>query len=50
VLAGNAGGRDVVDPDHVGVVDGDGVATPHVLGVDVGEGDVPAWVVSWVGG
>lgn len=31
----------VVNPDHVGVVDGDGVTTPDVLGVDVGDGNVP---------
>lgn len=31
----------VVDPDHVAVVDGDGVSTPDVLGVDIGDGDVP---------
>jgi hypothetical protein len=41
VLATNAGGGDVVNPDHVGVVDGDGVSTPDVLGVDVGDCDVP---------
>jgi hypothetical protein len=34
----------VVDPDHVGVVDGDGIASPNVLGVDVGDGNVPAEV------
>ena len=44
VLTTDAGGRDVVDPDHVGVVDGDGIAAPDVLGVDVGEGDVPVFV------
>ena len=32
----------VVNPDHVGIVDSDGVATPDVLRVDVGNGDVPA--------
>lgn len=31
----------MVDPDHVAVVDGDGVATPYVLGIYVGDGDVP---------
>lgn len=31
----------MVNPDHVGVVDGDGVTTPDVLGVDVGDGYVP---------
>lgn len=41
VLATDAGGGDVVNPDHVGVVEGDGVSTPDVLGVDVGDGDVP---------
>lgn len=30
----------MVDPDEVGLVDGDGVASPDVLGVDVGDGDV----------
>lgn len=45
VLASNAGGGNVVNPDHVGVVDGDGITSPHVLGVDIGEGDVPLWLV-----
>lgn len=40
VLAADEGGLDVVDPDHVGAVQGDGVATPNVLGVDVGDVDV----------
>lgn len=31
---------DVVDPDKVAVIDGDGVAAPDVLGVDIGDGDV----------
>lgn len=41
VLAADAGGSYMVDPDEVGLVDGDGVASPDVLGVDVGDGDVP---------
>lgn len=41
VLAGDAGCCDVVDPDHVGVVDGDCVAAPDVFWVDVGDSDVP---------
>ena len=32
---------DVVDPDQVGVVDGDGITTPDVLRVEVGDGNVP---------
>lgn len=40
VLAADAGGSYMVDPDEVGLVDGDGVASPDVLGVDVGDGDV----------
>lgn len=40
VLATNAGGLDMVDPDHVGARDGDGITAPHVLGVDLGEVDV----------
>lgn len=44
VLAADACGRDVVDPDHVCVVDGDGVSAPHVPGVDIGERDVPGGV------
>jgi hypothetical protein len=31
----------VVNPDEVNVVQGDGVSTPDVLGVDVGDCDVP---------
>lgn len=33
----------VVDPDHVGVVDGDGITTPNVLGVDIGDSNVPGY-------
>jgi hypothetical protein len=40
----NCGGSwtygDVINPDHVGLVDGDGVTSPDVLGVDVGDGNV----------
>lgn len=32
----------MVDPDLVSLVDGDTVSTPDVLGVDVGDGDVPS--------
>jgi hypothetical protein len=42
VLASDAGGGDVVDPDHVGVVESDGISTPDILGVDVGDGDIPS--------
>ena len=45
VLATNAGSGDVVNPDHVSVVEGDGVSTPDVLGVDVGDGDVPVYLL-----
>jgi hypothetical protein len=31
----------MVDPDEVCLVDGDGVASPDILGVDVSDGDVP---------
>jgi hypothetical protein len=41
VLTANASSSNVVDPDHVAVVDGDGITTPNVLGVDIGDGDVP---------
>lgn len=40
VLAADARGLDVVDPDEVGAVDGDTVAAPDVLGVDLGNMDV----------
>jgi hypothetical protein len=40
VLTGNQIGGDVVNPDKVGTVDGDGITTPDVLRVDVGEADV----------
>lgn len=46
VLTRDTGGGDVVDPDHVGVVDGDGIAAPDVLGVQVGDSDVPG---GWMG-
>lgn len=45
VLAGNASSGDVVNPDHVGVVDGNGITSPDVLGVDVGDGNVPVELV-----
>lgn len=44
VLTANASSSNVVDPDHVAVVDGDSITTPDVLGVDVGDGDVPGKV------
>ena len=40
VLTGDQGSGYVVDPDHVGVIDGDGVTSPDILGVDVGDEDV----------
>jgi len=40
VLTGDQGSGNVVDPDHVGVVDGDGVTSPDILGVDLGDEDV----------
>lgn len=30
----------MVDPDQIAVVEGDGVATPHVFRVDIGDGNV----------
>ena len=35
MLTANARGRDMVNPDHVGVVEGDCVSAPDVLGVEV---------------
>lgn len=38
----------VVNPDQVSLVEGDGVTTPDVLGVDVGDSNVPVgipWLV-----
>ena len=40
VLAGNKVGGDVVDPDHIGAVNGDGITTPDVLRVDLSETNV----------
>lgn len=34
VLTTNQGGSDVVDPDEVGVIQGNSIATPDVLGVE----------------
>lgn len=31
----------MVDPDKIGLVDSDGVTTPDVLGVDIGDSNVP---------
>lgn len=30
----------VINPDHIRVVEGDCIASPHVLGVEIGDGDV----------
>ncbi len=40
VLAPDEGGGNMVDPDHVGVVQGDGISTPDVLRVEIGDVDV----------
>jgi hypothetical protein len=42
VIDVGVGYSNVVNPDHVGVIDGDSVTTPDVLGVDIGDGNVPA--------
>lgn len=34
----------VVDPDQVAVIKSNSITTPDVLGVDVGNGDVPNFV------
>lgn len=31
----------MVNPDQISVVEGDGITSPDVFGVDVGDGDVP---------
>ena len=31
----------MVNPDHIRVVDGDGITTPDVLGVDISDSNVP---------
>ena len=40
VLTGNQVGGDVVNPDKIRVVDGDGITTPDVSRVDLRETDV----------
>jgi hypothetical protein len=40
VLTGNKVGGYVVNPDKVTAVNGNGISTPHVLRVDIGEADV----------
>ncbi|KAF7545500.1 hypothetical protein G7046_g9552 [Stylonectria norvegica] len=40
VLAADERGGNVIDPDHVDVVEGDGIAAPDVLGVELGDVDV----------
>lgn len=40
VLAGDQVSGNVVDPDEVSTIDGDGITTPDVLRVDVGEANV----------
>lgn len=41
VLTGNVVGGDMVNPDHIGVVNGDSVTSPDVFGVDLLDLDVP---------
>lgn len=41
VLAANASGGHVIDPDHIDIVKSDSITTPDVLFVNVGDGDVP---------
>lgn len=40
VLTGDLVGGDVVDPDQVGAGQGDGITSPDVLGVELGDADV----------
>ncbi len=40
VLTGNQVGGNVINPDHVGAVNGDGITTPDVLRVDLSETNV----------
>lgn len=40
VLATNACSSDVINPDQVGIVEGDGIATPDVLGVEIRNSNV----------
>ena len=35
----------MVNPDHIGLIDGDSVTTPDVLGVDVGDSNVPVGIL-----
>lgn len=44
VLARDARGCNVVDPDHVNIIQSNGIAAPDILGVDVGDGNIP-WAV-----
>lgn len=41
VLATNASSCHMIDPDQIRVIDSDGITTPDILGVDVGDGNVP---------
>lgn len=41
VLATNASSGHMVDPDQIRVIDSNGITTPDILGVDVGNGNVP---------
>lgn len=40
LIPGRVSYLDVVDPDHVGAIQGDGITTPDVVGVEVGDVDV----------
>lgn len=46
VLTGDTGSGNVVDPDKVSVVQSDGITAPDVLGVDVGDSNVPVFAIS----
>jgi hypothetical protein len=38
----------VINPDHVGVVNGDGITTPDVLGVDISDSNVPLMLLEGI--
>lgn len=40
--------RNVVNPDQIGVVEGDGITSPDVFGIDVGDSNVPRMLLAFV--
>lgn len=40
---------DVINPDQISLIDGDGITTPDILGVDISNGNVPVQMINKAG-